>query len=265
MATQLPRVLTIAGSDSGGGAGIQADLKTFAALGCYGMSAITAVTVQNTLGVFGVHTIPAETVAAQVDVVLDDLGADAIKTGMLANAAIIEAVADTLEKHPTPPLVLDPVMVAKSGDRLLEEAACDALIARLLPRALVITPNVPEAAVLAGMAIEDEHDLAEAAGRIHAHGPRYVLTKGGHLAGGEAVDFLFDGDKMLRLTAPRIDTKHTHGTGCTLASAIAAHLAHGDTVPDAVHRAKDYLTGAIRHHVPIGGGHGPLNHMWNRG
>jgi hydroxymethylpyrimidine/phosphomethylpyrimidine kinase len=263
MTTALPRALTIAGSDSGGGAGIQADLKTFQALGCYGMSAITAVTVQNTIGVFGVHEIPPETVAAQVDVVLSDLGADAVKTGMLASAPIIEAVAGVLRKHGVKHLVVDPVMVAKSGDPLLRDDARGALTSSLLPLAEIVTPNVPEAAVLAGMEIAGEKVLAEAAARIHALGPRYVLMKGGHLEGAEAVDYLYDGHAMRRFTAPRIVTGNTHGTGCTYASAIAARLAHGDTMPDAVRRAKEYLTEAIRRHVPMGGGHGPLHHGWH--
>jgi hydroxymethylpyrimidine/phosphomethylpyrimidine kinase len=257
-----PRVLTIAGSDSGGGAGIQADLKTIAALGCYGMSAITAITAQNTLGVFGIHDIPPETVARQIDAVLDDIGADAVKTGMLSSASIIEAIAESLSRHPIENLVVDPVMVAKSGDHLLQESAQEALRSRLLPLALLVTPNVPEAEVLSGLGIVNETDLHRAAGRIHALGPRYVLMKGGHLEGDEAVDYLFDGKTLQRFNAPRIPSRNTHGTGCTFSSAIACYLARGLDVAGAVARAKEYLSGAIRHGLPLGAGHGPLHHGW---
>lgn len=261
-AIPLPRLLTIAGSDSGGGAGIQADLKTFTALGCYGMSAITAVTVQNTRGVFGYHEIPAETVARQVEAVLDDIGADAIKTGMLASAAIIEAVVAVLEKRELPPLVVDPVMVAKSGDPLLQESARTALVERLLPHATIVTPNIPEAEVLTGLTIADVDAITEAARRIRAMGPQFVLMKGGHLAGKTATDYLYDGADLHAFTAARIDTKNTHGTGCTYASAIAAYLAHGETSPVAVKKAKAWLHGAIEHNLPLGHGHGPVNHLW---
>jgi hydroxymethylpyrimidine/phosphomethylpyrimidine kinase len=257
-----PRVLTIAGSDSGGGAGIQADLKTIAALGCYGMSAITAITAQNTLGVFGIHDIPPETVARQIDAVLEDIGADAVKTGMLSSEAIIEAIAESLSRHPIENLVVDPVMVAKSGDHLLQESAQEALRSRLLPLAILVTPNVPEAEVLSGIGIVNETDLHRAAERIHALGPRYVLMKGGHLEGNEAVDYLFNGETMQRFSAPRIPSRNTHGTGCTFSSAIASYLARGLDVPNAVAHAKKYLTGAIRHGLPLGAGHGPLHHGW---
>jgi hydroxymethylpyrimidine/phosphomethylpyrimidine kinase len=255
-------VLTIAGSDSGGGAGIQADLKTFTALGCYGMSAITAVTVQNTLGVFGYNEIPAETVAGQITVVLDDIGADAVKTGMLASAAIIEAVVDALRGRELPNLVVDPVMVAKSGDPLLQENARTALIELLLPLATIVTPNIPEAEVLSERRIAGLDEVQEAARIIRAMGPRYVLMKGGHLAGNEATDYLWDGTTLHTFAAERIDTKNTHGTGCTYASAIAAYLAHGEAPVAAVQKAKAWLHGAIKHHVPMGHGHGPLNHLW---
>lgn len=261
----LPRVLTIAGSDSGGGAGIEADLKTFTVLGCYGMAAITAITSQNTLGVFGIHDIPADEVARQIHVVLEDIGADAVKTGMLSSSAIIEAIAGELRHFRVGNIVVDPVMVAKSGDHLLRESARHALVELLLPLALVVTPNVPEAEVLSGVKIGSEDDLRAAAERIHALGPRYVLMKGGHLECAEAVDGLFDGERMERFVSERFDTPHTHGTGCTYSSAIAACLARGETVPEAVRRAKEYLTGAIRHHVPIGHGRGPVNHLWEQG
>ena len=258
----LPRVLTIAGSDSGGGAGIQADLKTFTALGCYGMSAITAVTVQNTQGVFGYHEIPAETVARQVEVVLDDIGADAVKTGMLASAAIIDAVTAVLRGRELPPIVVDPVMVAKSGDPLLQENARTALIEQLLPLATVVTPNIPEAEVLTGMSIACIDAMAKAAATIHQMGPRYVLMKGGHLEGQEATDYLFDGKELHTFSTKRILTKNTHGTGCTYASAIAAYLAHGEEPVSAVKKAKTWLHGAIENNLPLGHGHGPLNHLW---
>jgi hydroxymethylpyrimidine/phosphomethylpyrimidine kinase len=260
-----PRVLTIAGSDSGGGAGIQADLKTFMAQGCYGMSAITALTAQNTRGVFGVHPVPAEFVAQQIDRVLEDIGADAVKTGMLFSSGIIAAVADALTRHGVKTLVVDPVMVATSGDVLLQADARATMIAQLLPMALVVTPNVPEAEVLSGVKIVDDASLLEAAQRIHAMGPRYVLMKGGHLPGAEAVDVLYDGTLWRPYRAPRIDTVNTHGTGCTYAAAIAAHLARGLGVEDAVTAAKTYLTGALAHSTPLGGGHGPVNHLWHLG
>lgn len=260
-----PRALTVAGSDSGGGAGIQADLKTFEALGCFGMSAVTALTAQNTRGVFGVHAAPAPFVAAQIDRVLEDIGADAVKTGMLFSAEIIGAVAEALRRHGVARLVVDPVMVATSGDRLLREDARAALVARLLPLALVATPNVPEAEALSGVRIGDEADLRAAGERIHAMGARHVVLKGGHLPGPEAVDHLFDGRAWHRFAAPRIDTRNTHGTGCTFAAAIAAGLARGLGVPEAVGEAKAYLSGAIAHAAPLGGGHGPVCHAWRRG
>ena len=260
--TAIPRVLTIAGSDSGGGAGIQADLKVFGALGAYGMSAITALTAQNTVGVQGIHEAPPDFVRQQIAAVLEDIGADAIKTGMLASAAIVEAVADTLERFAYVPLVVDPVMVAKSGDSLLHENARTALIERLLPRTEIVTPNMEEAAALAGIPVEDEASMCEAAKRISALGPRYTLVKGGHLGGADARDYLFDGESFEVFSGPRIKTKNTHGTGCTFASAIAVYLARGLSAPNAVRAAKDYLTGALRHSLPLGQGHGPLDHAW---
>jgi len=257
--------LTIAGSDSGGGAGIQADLKTFEACGVFGTSALTAVTAQNTRGVQGVYALPPAFVALQIESVLADIGADAVKTGMLADAEIIAAVAEALARHGVRTLVVDPVMVAKSGDPLLAAEARDALITRLLPHALVVTPNLHEAGVLAGRPVRTEADMREAARAIHAMGAAHVVVKGGHVEGGaESVDLLYDGEAFRAFAAPRLATRHTHGTGCTFASAIAAELAKGAPVPDAVGAAKDYVTGAIRAaaDMGIGHGHGPVNHFW---
>lgn len=258
--TVPPKAITIAGSDSGGGAGIQADLKTFAALGVYGTSALTAVTAQNTRGVFAVAEVPEEVVAAQIDVVLEDIGADAAKTGMLSSAAIVGVVADRLEAWGIERVVVDPVMVAKGGDHLLQPTAVSALKRRLLPRALIVTPNAPEAAVLSGRAVASLEDAREAARAIAALGPRYVLVKGGHLAG-DAIDLLFDGTAFAELRADRIETANTHGTGCTLASAIAAYLAHGLPPEQAMAAAKRYLTEAIRASYPVGGGNSGVNHF----
>ena len=254
--------LTIAGSDSGGGAGIQADLKTFAAHGVYGTSAITAITAQNTLGVTSWQALPADLVTAQIEAIAGDMGADAVKTGMLANAAIVEAVAAAIESLQLPLVVVDPVMIAKGGDRLLEEEAVAALLAELLPRAHVVTQNVPEAEVLAGMSIESVADMREAGRRILARGPRVVLIKGGHLGGAESIDVTCTASETFEIRGPRIDTRHTHGTGCTLSSAIAANLARGLSDREAIERAREYLEGAIRHAPGIGRGHGPLNHFW---
>jgi len=257
----MSKAMTIAGSDSGGGAGIQADLKTFAAFGVYGTSAIVALTAQNTLGVAGIHEVPPEFVAAQIDAILDDIGADAAKTGMLANSAIIAAVADRLRAHRLEKLVVDPVMVAKSGDALLRPEAVDALKRLLLPLAHVVTPNLPEAEVLVGRKLEDEADVRRAAREIHEMGAAHVVVKGGHRAG-PAVDLLFDGREFREYPAERIDTPHTHGTGCTFSAAIAAGLARGLAVPDAVALAKEYLTEAIRYAEPIGRGRSPVHHFW---
>ncbi len=259
--TRTPTALTIAGSDSGAGAGIQADLKTFAALGVYGTSAITAVTAQNTLGVRAVAELDPAVVAAQIDAVLEDIGADAAKTGMLASAAIVEAVASRLRWHGLQSLVVDPVMVAKGGDRLLHVDAVQAVRDLLLPLALVVTPNLPEAEVLAGLPIAGRADLEEAARRIAGLGARYVLVKGGH-ADGPPTDVLFDGVTFQDFGGERIRTRHTHGTGCTLSAAIAARLSLGDDVAAAVGAAKRYTAAAIRHAPGIGGGHGPLHHFW---
>ena len=257
-----PRALTIAGSDSGGGAGIQADLKTFAALGVYGASVVTAITAQNTVGVRGVHEVPPEMVAAQIDAVLEDIGTDAAKTGMLSSAAIIGVVVERLRTHRVTRLVVDPVMVAKSGDRLLREDAVAALRELLLPLAAVVTPNAPEASVLAGLEVVDDASAREAARRIHALGPSLVIVKGGHLGGERSDDVAFDGDAFEVLPAPRIDTPHTHGTGCTFSAAIAAELARGRSSLEAARAAKAFLHGAIEHTEPLGSGHGPLNHLW---
>jgi hydroxymethylpyrimidine/phosphomethylpyrimidine kinase len=260
----MKRALTIAGSDSGGGAGIQADLKTFAAHGVFGMSAITALTAQNTIGVQGVLEIPAEFVKMQIESILSDIGVDVVKTGMLANAAIIEAVAAMIRAHRLSPIVVDPVMMAKSGDPLLSENARDALIRLLLPLATVVTPNLPEAEILCGFPVSGPEDMRRAARRIGELGPKYVLVKGGHSRDArQSIDVLFDGERFEELIAPRIDTKNTHGTGCTLASSIAAELALGKAVPDAVRAAKHYLTEIIRASasLAIGHGHGPMNHM----
>ncbi len=257
----IPRALTIAGSDSGAGAGIQADLKTFAALGVYGTTAITAVTAQNTLGVRSIAALSPEMVAAQIDAVLEDIGADAVKTGMLADAAIVRAAATRIRVHGVTQLVVDPVMIAKSGDRLLREDALQALCEELLPLALVVTPNLPEAAVLAGAPIESRADLEDAARRINAHGARYVLIKGGHAAG-EPNDILFDGSMFIDFPGHRQTTTSTHGTGCTLSAAIAAYLARGASVAEAVGLAKAYVTAAMSAAQPVGQGHGPLYHLF---
>ena len=254
--------LTIAGSDSGGGAGIQADLKTFAAHGVYGTSAITAVTAQNTRGVAGWEPVSTQLVVAQIDAVIADIGADAVKTGMLANADIVNAVADAVGRLALPLLVVDPVMIAKGGDRLLQEAAVDAIRTRLLPLAHVVTPNIPEAEVLASMRIACLEDMSNAARRILALGPRVVLVKGGHLDGSESVDIACTAMEIVEFRGERFDTVHTHGTGCTLASAIAANLALGHDALEAIGRARTYLEGAIRHAPGIGHGHGPLSHFW---
>lgn len=259
-ADRKPIALTIAGSDSGGGAGIQADLKTFAAFGVYGASAVTAVTAQNTLGVTAIHEIPPDVVAAQIDAVLDDVGADAVKTGMLSSVPIIEAVADRLEHRAVERLVVDPVMVAKGGDRLLREDAVGALASRLLPLALVATPNAGEAEALAGRPVRTIEEAREAARAIHALGPRWVVVKGGHF-GEDAVDVLYDGGEFEEFPARRIATTSTHGTGCAFASAVAAALAQGDEAASAVAQAKTYVTAAIASAFPIGAGHGPLNHF----
>jgi hydroxymethylpyrimidine/phosphomethylpyrimidine kinase len=258
-----PVALTIAGSDAGGGAGIQADLKTFQALGVYGASAIAAVTAQNTLGVRAVHEIPPPVVAAQIDAVAEDLGVDGAKTGMLASAEVIAAVADRIRRwHLDEVLVVDPVMVAKSGDRLLRADAVEALVSQLLPLAAVLTPNLPEAEVLVGRVLADDAAIRDAARRIVDLGPRAVLMKGGHRPGETVDDLLFDGERFLELPGVRVHTMSTHGTGCTLSAAIAAGLARGLPLLEAVTQAKAYLSEALRQARPLGGGHGPVAHDW---
>jgi hydroxymethylpyrimidine/phosphomethylpyrimidine kinase len=254
--------MTIAGSDSGGGAGIQADLRTFAAHGVFGTCAVTAVTAQNTLGVVSWLAMPADLVTAQIEAVAGDIGADAVKTGMLATAAIVEAVGAAIDALELPQVVVDPVMIAKGGGALLDDDAVAAMRAELLPRAHVITPNVPEAEVLAGMAIRSLDDMREAAGRILGMGPRVVLLKGGHLEGPDSIDVVCSAAERFEIGRPRIQTRHTHGTGCTLASAIASNLALGLGDREAIESAREYLDGAIRHAPGLGKGHGPLNHFW---
>jgi hydroxymethylpyrimidine/phosphomethylpyrimidine kinase len=256
----VPKALTIAGSDSGGGAGIQADLKTFSAFRVFGMSAITAVTAQNSLGVQGVFNLPPEFVGLQIDSVLSDFGADAIKIGMLSTAPIIAAVAERLRAHAREKVVLDPVMIAKSGDALLQPEARTALIKELLPLALVVTPNLHEAEALAGMTVSTESEMEEAARRILALGPRNVLVKGGHLRD-SATDILWNGKDFARFAAPRLPSNSTHGTGCTFSSAIAACLARGHVLKDAVSESKAYVTAAIREGFQAGGGVGALRHF----
>jgi hydroxymethylpyrimidine/phosphomethylpyrimidine kinase len=256
----IPKALTIAGSDSGGGAGIQADLKTFSAFRVFGMSVITAVTAQNSLGVQGVENLPAPFVARQLISVLEDFGADAAKCGMLSTAPIIDAVAAVLRERPIEKLVVDPVMVAKSGDTLLQPDARAALSDHILPGALLVTPNVPEAEALAGMRVAEPEEMEEAARRIHGMGPRYVLIKGGHLKG-DATDLLWNGREFTRFTAPRIESTNTHGTGCTLSAAIAAGLARGQAVGDSIRSAKAYVTRAIREGFKAGRGVGQLRHF----
>ncbi|MEU7939822.1 bifunctional hydroxymethylpyrimidine kinase/phosphomethylpyrimidine kinase [Microbispora bryophytorum] len=258
--TTPPRVLTIAGSDSGGGAGIQADLKTMLALGVHGMSVIAAVTAQNSLGVQGYWELPPEAVRAQLDSVLGDIGAQAIKTGMLASSVLVETVAEVLAGV-TVPVVVDPVGVSKHGDSLLAPQAVETVKSVLLPAATVVTPNLWEVEQLTGVKVEDEDDLPRAAEAVLALGPKWALIKGGHLPG-EPVDLLTDGSSAHRFTAERHDNRHTHGTGCTLASAIASYLALGEDVPGAVRRAKEYVTGAIEHGFPLGAGIGPVDHGW---
>lgn len=260
----VPIALTVAGSDSGGGAGIHADLKTFSALGVYGASVITALTAQNTRAVTAIHAAPPGFVTAQLDAVFDDLAVDAVKVGMLGDVPTIEAVAAGLRRRDGIRLVIDPVMVAKSGDTLLAPEAVTRLRRDLLPLAGVITPNLPEAAaLLEGPVPADEVAMAEAARALHVLGPQAVLLKGGHLAGAESVDLLFDGERLHRFAAPRIATRNSHGTGCTLSAAIAAGLAKGLPLADAVAEAKDYLNRALAaaDTLGVGSGHGPVHHF----
>jgi hydroxymethylpyrimidine/phosphomethylpyrimidine kinase len=268
--------LTIAGSDPGGGAGIQADLKTFAALGVYGVSAITAITVQNTLGVEAVAPLTADLVTAQIEALAGDLSIDATKIGMLATAAIVEAVVAAIAELELPLVVVDPVLVSTSGERLLDTDGVQAMINELFPRARVVTPNLPEAEALSGRRIASAEDAREAARTIHEMGASAVIITGGHGtaqgsgqraegAGQEVLDLLFDGHAFHEFRAPRVDGRHTHGTGCTFASAVAAGLALGHDLPDAARRAQRYVGGAIAHAPAIGHGRGPLDHFWEWG
>jgi hydroxymethylpyrimidine/phosphomethylpyrimidine kinase len=260
----LPRALTIAGSDSGGGAGIQADLKTFGALGVYGMSAITAVTVQNTTGVSGYEALEPSTVRDQIVAVATDIGVDAAKTGMLASASIVAAVAEAAEEVRLPNLVVDPVFRSKHGHSLLAEDAVDALRARILPLATLVTPNLPEAGGLAGLDVRTAEDMRRAADTILGLGARAVLVKGGHRASDRSDDLFVDSERSLWIEGPRLPTAHTHGTGCVLSAAIAAHLARGDDLLTAVREGKRFVTEAIRHALAIGHGIGPVNPLWRR-
>jgi hydroxymethylpyrimidine/phosphomethylpyrimidine kinase len=262
--THYPRVLSIAGSDSGGGAGIQADLKTFSALGCYGMTAITAITAQNTLGVTAIHGVPGDVLKAQLQAVIEDIGVDAVKIGMLASPEVVRTVAWAIDRYQLRQIVLDPVMVATSGDVLVGQDTVKVLVQELFPRATVITPNLDEAALLLGRPITGVHELDAAAHELLRLGAPAALLKGGHLAGDTVVDVLVQqaGGESLRLQSQRIDSRNVHGTGCTLSSAIAAHLALGQGLVDAVQRARAYILEAIAAgaQVRTGSGHGPLNH-----
>jgi len=254
------RILTIAGSDSGGGAGIQADLKTITVLGGYGMSVITALTAQNTLGVHGIFDVPPEFVEKQFDAVLQDIGVDAAKTGMLARPEILRVVIDKIREYRIDKLIVDPVMVAKGGALLIRGEVMELLQTQLIPLAFVLTPNIPEAEVLTGMKIVAMDDMQEAARRIYRMGARHVVVKGGHLAGA-AVDVFFNGKGFHEFKSERIDTPNTHGTGCTFSAALATGIAQGKDVLDAVAQAKDYVTEAIRYSFALGSGHGPTNHL----
>jgi hydroxymethylpyrimidine kinase/phosphomethylpyrimidine kinase len=255
----MKRILTVAGSDSGGGAGIQADLKTITVLGAYGMSAITALTAQNTVGVQGVYPVPVDFIRLQMEAVLSDIGADAAKTGMLATPDIVKAVAEELKRFKVDLLVVDPVMVAKSGDALLSEEARETLKEILFPMATLVTPNLPEASLLSGFPVQDLESMKEAARAIRDMGPKYVLIKGGHLEK-EALDLLFDGQKFEAYEAPRLPSRNTHGTGCTYSAALVTFLAQGLPIRNAVAAGKRFITRAIRQGLALGSGHGPTNH-----
>ena len=258
----MKTALTIAGSDSGSGAGIQADLKTFAAHDVYGLSAVTAVTAQNTVGVTAVHALPPDIVEAQIEAVVSDIGVDAAKTGMLANAAIVEVVAACVRALDVPQLVVDPVLVATSGHRLLNEDAVQKLRTELLPQAFVTTPNRLEAEILTGRSVTSTPEAREAARRIHDLGAMSVIVTGGHFPGSQVVDILFDGENLYELTGPRLASQNTHGTGCAFGAAIAAVLARGRSLVDATESAKKYVEEAIRHSISLGRGQGPINHLW---
>jgi len=260
----VPVALTIAGSDSGGGAGIQADLKTFFALGCHGTSALTALTAQNTVGVSAIHEVPADFVVAQIDAIVTDIGVAAAKTGMLASSEIVSAVAKAVRAHDIPHLVVDPVFVSKHGDMLLADDAVEALRSELFPLATVITPNLFEAAGLVGWDVRTLDDAERAAKELFSLGPAAVLVKGGHLADrvDRAIDVFYAGDRVEHMDGPRFDTNDTHGTGCAMSAAITARLAHGDDIGDAVRTAKDFVAGAIRRGLRLGRGYGPVNPGW---
>lgn len=259
---KIPVSLTIAGSDSGGGAGIQADLKTFSALGTFGCSVITAVTAQNTTGVYGIHEIPLDIIESQIDAVLNDLNPNVIKTGMLASIEVIKLISEKIKSSKTKNIVVDPVMIAKGGDKLIKDNAIGHLISELLPLSTVVTPNIPEAEVLSHMSINNTQDIESAAKIIHKMGPDFVVIKGGHSNDSKSNDIIFDGQKFTTLEANRILTTNTHGTGCTYASAIAAGLAKNYSVEKSVKEAKDYVTEAIKNEPGLGNGHGPLNHFF---
>jgi len=264
---QYSKVLTIAGSDSGGGAGIQADLKTFSAIGCYGMSVITALTAQNTQGVKAIHAVPPAFAVEQIEAVLGDIGADAIKIGMLYSAELIAAVAQALKKHGARKIVLDPVMVAQSGDKLLRDDAIDAIKTHLMPLADVVTPNMPEASVLSGMQLNQRSDIEAAAVSLAKYGSRSILIKGGHGDGRKSADLLFlaGEGRFVSLEADRIETRNNHGTGCTLSSAIASYMAKGNAIEVAVQKAKAFMNRAIAAGAAykIGHGHGPVHHFFD--
>ncbi|WP_134700512.1 bifunctional hydroxymethylpyrimidine kinase/phosphomethylpyrimidine kinase [Ammoniphilus sp. YIM 78166] len=255
----IPRALTIAGSDSGGGAGIQADLKTFTVRQVYGMSAITAITAQNTQGVEGIHPIPLDMIAKQIEMVIEDIGTDAVKTGMLGTPEIIQLVSRKLKHYQVPNVVVDPVMVAKGGAKLLQEEAVDSLIQHLLPLATVVTPNIPEAEVITRKKIRNMEEMRTAAREIVGMGAQTVIVKGGHLEE-EPIDLFFDGTEFMTFPGVRVQTRHTHGTGCTFAACITAELAKGKSLPEAIHTAKAFITAAITNELGLGQGHGPTNH-----
>lgn len=267
MSKQYKRVLTIAGSDSGGGAGIQADLKTFSALGCFGMSAITAITAQNTVGVTAIHAVPVAILKEQIKAVIDDIGVDAIKIGMLHSSEVIQTVADTISAYSTGPVVLDPVMVATTGAKLLQDDAIETLKKVLIPIVDVITPNIPEAELLSGLTLERQEDLPSGVRKLCELGCPSVLLKAGHLRESKLVDYYYDqkSDKLVDLPSQRVETPNTHGTGCTLSSAIAANLARGFDMEQAVKNAKNYITGAIEagKEYQLGKGHGPVHHFFD--
>lgn len=257
----MKKALTIAGSDSGGGAGIQADLKTFAAHGVFGMSVITAITAQNTLGVLALQDVLPDIIAKQIEAIFEDMGADAVKVGMVSQPETIRTIAAGLKKYKATLIVIDPVMISKSGYHLLQPEAEEILVAELLPLATVVTPNIPEAEAILQRSISTLEEMEQAAREIYRMGPKNVLLKGGHRTE-DATDILFDGHQIIRLEAPRVPTKNTHGTGCTLSSAIAANLARGMSVTSAVIAAKKYITVAIEHALPIGKGVGPTHHFY---